>query len=110
MKEAVQEVQHGVKAISKLIYLGLARFGKEVVNKEFFLRRVTNLSLNLYGILCLLAKIGAEQQHGREISDQIRLLGYFVEQAKASRKDNSSLHGGRRESLHHKIFRDIISS
>lgn len=110
LQEAVHEVRQNVKAIRKLLYQGLMRHGKEVVKREFFLRRITSLSLYIYGIICLLAQLGAEQQQGKKVSGQIRLLGYFVEEAKASRKKNSRFSGGEKERLHHEIFRDLISS
>jgi acyl-CoA dehydrogenase family protein 9 len=42
-----------IKAIRKKIVYGMIHYGKNIVEKEFFLRRITRLSLTLYTLIAL---------------------------------------------------------
>ena len=93
-----------------MLHAGLLIYGKRIQKKQFFLRRLTNLSLYLFGILSVLAKIDAQQKMGRDVSEDLQILAYIVEEALQVRKDNRRLLNSRQESLHKKIFQGIVSS
>jgi acyl-CoA dehydrogenase family protein 9 len=109
MNRAVRLAKANAKSIRWLLHGGLLIYGKKVQNKQFFLRRLTNLSLYLFGILSVLAKIDKEQKMGRDVSRDLKLLAYIVEEARQVRKDNRRLISSKKEGLHQKIFQDIIS-
>jgi acyl-CoA dehydrogenase family protein 9 len=109
MNRAVKLAKANARSIRWLLHAGLLMYGKKVQNKQFFLRRLTHLSLYLFGILAVLAKIDAEQKMGRDVSRDLKLLAYLVEEARQVRKDNKRLLSSKQEALHKKIFPDILS-
>ena len=110
MNRAVRLVKANARSTRLLLQVGLLIYGKRIQNREFFLRRLTNLSLYLFGIVSVLAKIDAEQKMGRDVSEDLQILAYIVEEALQVRKDNRRLLNSRQESLHKKIFQGIVSS
>lgn len=107
MKDALHYVKKAVKSIRGQLFAGLARYRLKVINKEFYLRRVTELSLSVYGLVSMLAAIKTDQEQGKDVSGDLNLLGYFLEEAEESYKINSKTRGGRKEVLHHQIFQDL---
>ena len=109
INRAVRLAKANARSIRFLLLAGLLIYGKKIQNREFFLRRLTNLSLYLFGIVAVLAKIDAEQKMGRDVSEDLKILAYFVEEARQVRKDSTHLLRSRQEAVHKKIFRDIAT-
>jgi len=95
------------RSICWMLHAGLLLHGKKVLDKEFFLRRVTTLSVYIYGILSVLARLEAARKAGKDVTGERRLLDYFLAEARQVRKVNCRVLSSRQESLHHKIFRDL---
>jgi len=108
MKRAVSLGRALARRIRWMLHLGLLLHRRELLEKEFFLRRVTTLSLYLYGILSILARLGAAHKAGSELAEEMRLLDYFLAEARQARKLNGRVFSSRQESLHRKIFRDVV--
>ena len=86
-----------------LVYAGLLLYGEKIFHREFLLRRITDLSLHMYGILAALARIDSARKAGKKVSEDIDLLNYFVEESRLARQRNTSLFPSRRERLNKKI-------
>ena len=108
MNRAVRLVKANARSTRLLLQVGLLIYGKRIQHREFFLRRLTNLSLYLFGIVSVLAKIDAEQKMGRDVSEDLKILAYFLEEARRVRKNNRRLLRSRQEVLHKKIFQNIV--
>ena len=109
MNRAVRLAKANARSIRLLLQVGLLIYGKKIQNSQFFLRRLTNLSLYLFGIISVLAKIDAEQKMGRDVSEDLKILAYFLEEARQVRKNNAHLLRSKREALNKKIFLDIAT-
>jgi acyl-CoA dehydrogenase family protein 9 len=109
MKRALRLAKANARSIRLLLCVGMLIYGKKIQNKQFFLRRLTNLSLYLFGIISVLAKIDAQQKMGKDVSEDLKILAYFVEEARQVRKDNTRLLRSKKEALHKKIFLDTVS-
>ena len=57
----------------------------------------------------MLAKIDAAQKVGADVSEDLKVLDYFVQEAREARRGNKRLFRSRREALHKKIFQGIVS-
>jgi len=110
MTRAERFARHNARLIRWMLYMGLMIHSKKMSEKEFFLSRITNLSLDLYGILSALTDIDSKMLQGMDVKKELRLLSYFLEEAKGSRKENRRIFTNKRESLHKKIFKDIKAS
>jgi len=109
MKRAVRLVRALARSIRWMLHAGLLLHGRKVLEKEFFLRRVTTMSVYLYGILSVLARLEAGRKAGKDVAGELLLLDYFLAEARQARKVNCRVRSSRQESLHHKIFQDIVS-
>lgn len=109
MNRAARLAKANARSVRWLLHAGLLIYGKKIMNKQFFLRRITNLSLHLYGLIAVLAKIDGAKKMGRDISEDLRILSYFLEVARQSRKHDKRLFRSRTEALHKNVVESMIS-
>ena len=109
MNRAARYAKSSARRIRLMILAGLMLFGRSMTQKQFLLRRITTLSLYLYGIIAVLAKIEAARTSGRSIAADLDILAYFLEEARRVGKLNRRLFPTRQEQLHHKITSEIVS-
>ena len=57
LNKASNLARANARTIRRLLLLGSAVYGEKALKKQFFLRRVTTLSLYLYGLLAVLARL-----------------------------------------------------
>jgi acyl-CoA dehydrogenase family protein 9 len=94
---AARQIRKNVKLIRTLLVRGMLRYGKEAAMQEFFLRRITALSINSYVLLGLLHSYqGAGEEERLRISNAIR---YYVNEAPEHRREARSSRGTTREGL-----------
>jgi acyl-CoA dehydrogenase family member 9 len=100
--EAAREAAVLGRAIRRLLIAGVLHYGKGVMLQEFYLRRLTTLSLHLFGIIALVKylRIGAGSRGNR-------ILDYFLEEAKAARKGNNRLRDSRLEKITAQVMKDL---
>ena len=98
------------RRIRFLILVGLMIQGRKITEKQFFLRRITFLSVYLYGLLALLARLSSKQKDGNDLSEDMDILAYFMEEARSYQRHNGIIHGFIREGLHKRVFRHISST
>ena len=110
MKRAARFARSTARRIRLMILTGFLIFGHSIAQKQFFLRRVTTLSLYLYGIIAMLAKVESARKSGRDVSADLDVLAYFLEESRQARKLNERLFSVRQEQLHHKIVSEIVSA
>jgi acyl-CoA dehydrogenase family protein 9 len=110
MNRAARFAKSSARRIRLMILMGSVLFGRSITQKQFFLRRITTLSLYLYGIIAVLAKIEATRKSGRPIAADLDVLAYFLAEARLARKLNRRMFANRQEKLHHKITSEIIRS
>ncbi|MGD8372289.1 MAG: acyl-CoA dehydrogenase family protein, partial [Syntrophobacterales bacterium] len=109
MNRAVRLARANARRIRWMIHAGLLFYGRKIQDKQFFLRRITNLSLYLYGIISVVARVEAAERMGRDVSEDLTILGYFLEEARQSKKRDKRFFSSRQEALHKKVFSDVIS-
>ncbi len=107
MNAAANLIRKLARAVRKMVHLGLLKYGKGIVSREFYLRRVTRLSMALYSILATLAFIDSRRTGGEDVSTDVNLLGYLTEEASEVLRTDFRITDNRRESLTGKIFADI---
>jgi acyl-CoA dehydrogenase family protein 9 len=97
------------RRIRFLILMGIMIHGRKITEKQFFLRRITFLSVHLYGLLALLARLSSKQKEGSDLSEDMDNLAYFMEEARSYQRQNGIIHGSIRERLHKRVFRHLSS-
>ncbi len=96
-KRAFREAKLLARMIRRRILLGVLVYGKSLVNREFFLRRITILSLYLFGILSVLAKLARDRHPGVDNPLDRDCLAWFLEEAATARKDHGQFRDSRME-------------
>jgi acyl-CoA dehydrogenase family protein 9 len=109
VKKAVRLVRSNARRLRYMLAAGTLLYGESILQKEFFLRRVTNLSLYLYGIISVLAKVEEAKKNGRNVAQDLMLLAFFVEEARESRKLNKRFFSSGREKIHNRIIKNITA-
>jgi len=106
---AARFARASARRIRLMILTGFLIYGQSVTRKEFFLRRITTLSLYLYGVIAVLAKLEAARKSGRSTESDLNILAYFLEEARQVKKHNLHVFPTRQERLHKKITSEIVS-
>ena len=114
MRRALRQAQKSAKAARFLLLGGALLYGKSIArgqtaNREFLFRRITTLSLYTFGILALLFEADQKQRAGGLESGDVRILEYFVAEAKEERRKNNRLFDSRKERLCSALFRERFS-
>jgi acyl-CoA dehydrogenase family protein 9 len=109
MNRALRFAKASARRMRLIILAGFLIYGKSITRKEFFLRRITTLSLYVYGIIVLLAKLEAARKSGRPINNGLNILAYFLEEARQTRKLSQRVFPTRQERLHHRITSEIVT-
>jgi acyl-CoA dehydrogenase family protein 9 len=109
MNRALRFAKASARRMRLMILIGFLIYGESITRKEFFLRRVTTLSLYAYGIIAVVAKLEAARKSGRSIKTELNILAYFLEEARQTRKLNQSVFSTRQERFHGKITSEILS-
>ena len=107
MQEALNVAKSMAKKIRRMLLLGLLFYGKKVAERQFYLRRISTLSLYLFGILSVLSRMSSEQEKGKVNQQALDLLAYFVEEAKEIRGQNKEIFDTRKEKLTARINRQL---
>ena len=109
-RSALRLARANARRINFMIHAGLLRYGEKIFEKEFFLRKITNLSLYFYGLFAGLIKIENSEKSGNTIDEDLKLLAYFAEEARENRDRNRMLFSSRKERLHEEIMAEILSA
>jgi acyl-CoA dehydrogenase family member 9 len=84
-------------AIRRLLLLGLVVYRKKAPEKQFWLRRITTLSLYLFGLMAVLVKLAPEEKAGSLKKEELALLRCFLDEAKQTRRQDRRLFDSRKE-------------
>ncbi len=106
---AARFARASARRIRLMILTGFLIYGQSVTRREFFLRRITTLSLYLYGVIAVLAKLEAARKSGRSTESDLNILAYFLEEARQVKKHNLHVFPTRQERLHKIITSGIVA-
>ena len=109
MKKALALAQSNARTIRRMLLGGLVLYRKRAGEKQFFLRRVTTLSLYLFGLVALLARISHNRKNGQTRQSDLDLLAFFIEEAREVKKKNHSILATRKEKMNARVFRRLAS-
>lgn len=92
------------RRIRFLLPAGLLLYGKGIARKQFFLRKISMLSLYLYGAISALAIINARLAVRKNISRDLALSAVFLEEALQYIKQNGFLRLRSKQRLNKRIM------
>ena len=94
------------KSIRFLMVAGTLLYGRKILTRQFFLRRITNLSLYFFGLLAILARIERSLPPGSR-TEHLSLLAFFTEEALRFKRQNHSLFPYQEDILIKNIFKQM---
>jgi acyl-CoA dehydrogenase family protein 9 len=112
LRKALAEAKKCAGAARAMLMSGLLLYGRRIFrgrseNRQFFLRRITTLSLYAFGLLSLLSE-AAQKLAAAALTERDRLIiESFTAEAKEARRKNDRLFDSRRERLDAALFRDL---
>jgi len=109
MRQAERVARSMARSIRFLIISGLLLYGQKVLQKQFFLRRITSLSFYFYGILAMLARTNSAVKAGRPVAEDLEVIAYFASEARQYQRQNRHLLPSKTELLHKRVYRDIAA-
>jgi acyl-CoA dehydrogenase family member 9 len=112
MRKALDQAESNAKRIRRLILMGVLLYGRELARgeigrREFLLRRITTLSMYMFGILALLSVLDGRDRKGRLTGEDLHVLEYFTEEAREVCRLNKHLPDSKREKLGSVVFGDM---
>ena len=109
MKRAARIAGSMAQSIRFIVIAGSLLYGKKVLQRQFFLRRITYLSLYCFGIISVLARIISVRSAGGSAAEDLKILAFFAEEARQYRKNNKDLFPYKKERLHTRVFKPKLS-
>ena len=95
-----------IRQARRMLYLGLMKYGRKLVEQEFFLRRVTRLSMSGFGLISGACYISSLANAGHNVDAQVLLLQGFMEETRIIKRQNRNLKNTRLEQRFKKIIED----
>jgi acyl-CoA dehydrogenase family protein 9 len=107
---AVHDAKRYARRFRRLFLSGLLLYGKEFSKKEFLLRRLTIISVSLFGLISLAAKAEARRKSGSDISYLLAALRYYTAEAAADVRNNSRIKANILEREHAALFAGLMKA
>ncbi len=107
LKPAGRMVSRLVGKIFFFTLFGLIRYGKNLRWKQFFLRRITFLSMYSFGILAMIAQIETARSESKSTESDLDVLRFFVHEASQYSKHHAGLFSKTTDHITEKVFRTI---
>lgn len=104
LRAAMSAARDSERLFRRLLRYGLIRHGKRVTGQEFFLRRMTRLSVSLLGLVASVVTL--RNRYGdRPVGEEDRaLLHYLIAEAREVQAQNGTPEGGMREQAHRMVM------
>ena len=95
-QEACRLAQKILNKVRKLVLWGMIKYRKQISEKQYFLRRITGLSIHGYALVSLALVLDKKEQ---KTEDDIFAMRYLLEQSKLILRENSGPKPSPKESL-----------
>ena len=108
MKRAARLGASISRKIRFLLIAGLLFYGEKVLQKQFFLRNISQLSVYFFGITAMLSKINTAKAKGLPVAEDMAILSYFTHEARQYSKNINFMFFEYKERLHHRLFSKLM--
>jgi acyl-CoA dehydrogenase family protein 9 len=110
MQKAASLVRLNARAVRRMVHMGLLRYGREMVTREYLLGRITELSMGAYSIMAAMADIRADLDRELEVDHKLELLDYLAQEVSDKRSQLLGVQSRPIEFLAGKVFKGIVSA
>jgi acyl-CoA dehydrogenase family protein 9 len=108
LRRATRRIRSLVRKIRIMVFSGFLFYRDGIFARQFFLRRITHLSMNLLGVASMAARIQAAYDAGQSIKEELNLLNLFLDQSDHDQERSYRPFPLRQERLHDRVMSDLI--
>jgi acyl-CoA dehydrogenase family protein 9 len=106
LEKARKMAFRNIRRVRWMLLAGLVYYGKDIVKREFYLRRITDLSVQTFILLSSLTYIEKVGSEGRNIWNYLDFLEYYLAEIKSAR-GALRIRPSLKDKLHHKVFKAL---
>jgi len=107
LKKAKKRAFRLIGKVRFMLLAGMIYYGRNVLKREFYLRRVTNLSVQAFILFSSIAFIDKTRQEGGNIGGYLDFLEYYLAEIQSPSYRTSRVRPDLKERLHHKVFKEL---
>jgi acyl-CoA dehydrogenase family protein 9 len=104
IRRAGREAKRDARLYRRLFIGAMLKFGARLPMQELLLRRLTTISVHVFGLLAMIAKLRYCMDRGEDIRDLSRVLDWLIEDARVECRKNYRLGPDRAERKERSIF------
>ncbi len=107
LREALRVAARSERLFRRLLAAGFRRYGKSVASEEFFLRRMTHLSLSLYWLVAAVGFEKALHRDGLYPAGELEVIRYLAEEAREVQEHEGRLAPSAKEEAHRRVMASL---
>ena len=110
LEKARKKAFRRIRKVRFMLLAGMIYYGGGVPKREFYLRRVTDLSVQAFILISSIAFIDKTRQEGNDIHEYLEYLNfldYYLAEIQTPRRSASQVRPNLNEKLHHKVFKAL---
>lgn len=110
LEKARKRAFQRVRKVRFMILAGMMHYGRGVLKREFFLRRVTDLSVQAFILISSIAFIDKTRQEGDDINEYLEyltFLEYYLAEIQTPGCGATRVRPDLKEKRHHKVFKAL---
>ena len=104
LREALRAAAGSERLFRRLLTAGFRRYGKGIASEQFYLRRMTNLSLSLFWVVSAVSFEKSLHPDGVYPAEELDALRYLAEEAREVQARDGRLEPTRRERVHRRLM------
>ena len=108
LRLANRRIRSLVRRIRIMVFAGFLVYRNGIFSRQFFLRRITHLSMNLLAIISMATRIRAAYAAGESVNEGIDLLNLFMTRSDRDRERLVELFLNREERLHERVMSAML--
>lgn len=110
LKKAKKRALRSIGKVRSMLLAGMIYYGRNVLKREFYLRRITNLSVQAFNLICSLAFIDRTRRDGGDVGEFLDFLEYYLADIQSQAYRTSRVRPDWKEKIHHKVFKGLNSN
>ena len=107
LEKARKRAFRNIRRVRWMLLGGMIYYGRDVVKREFYLRRITDLSVQVFILLSSLTFIEKVGSEGRNIWTYLDFLEYYLAEIQSSACGAFQIRPSLKDKLHHKVFKAL---
>lgn len=107
LDKARREAFRRVRRIRYMLVAGLFLYGKNITRREFYLRRITHMSIQAFNLISAISFIEKNKKEGVDVSQYIGYLEYYLAEVRSETRRLGRVRPDKKEKMHHVVFSNM---